>query len=228
MTEAGTQSITVLYGALSVSFDVTVRQSGLLLVGSDTAFPGGLARISVLLSDNPGVSSAKLSLQYDPQVLSLIETENGDVFDDAFYTPGDTITAIPFSVQWVDVVSQMNNTQSGTLVTFVFRVLRDAPIGSTSVSVNVDYDTTYDNTYSRVRFDTQDGAANVIRLPGDVNADGFVNLKDVVQLRRALADWDDVLIHRANADVDASGTLDNRDVILLSRVIVGGYGAQLQ
>ena len=131
-------------------------------------------------------------------------------------------------MQWVDVVSQMNNTQSGTLVTFVFRVLRDAPIGSTSVSVNVDYDTTYDNTYSRVRFDTQDGAANVIRLPGDVNADGFVNLKDVVQLRRALADWDDVLIHRANADVDASGTLDNRDVILLSRVIVGGYGAQLQ
>lgn len=63
--------------------------------------------------------------------------------------------------------------------------------------------------------------------PGDVTADGVVNLKDVVQLRRALANWD-VTTDPHNADVNADHSADLQDVVLIARFLAGGWGAVLQ
>ena len=67
----------------------------------------------------------------------------------------------------------------------------------------------------------------VVNTPGDVNADGAVNLRDVVLLRRALADWD-VTIDPYNADVNADGETDLLDAALITRCLAGGWGVQLQ
>ena len=63
--------------------------------------------------------------------------------------------------------------------------------------------------------------------PGDVTADGVVNLKDVVQLRRALANWD-VTTDPYNADVNADHSADLQDVVLIARFLAGGWGTVLQ
>ena len=64
-------------------------------------------------------------------------------------------------------------------------------------------------------------------MPGDVNADGAANLRDVVLLRRALADWD-VQTDPYNADVNADQTADLKDVVQIARYLAGGWGAELQ
>ncbi len=69
--------------------------------------------------------------------------------------------------------------------------------------------------------------ACLVNTPGDVNADGVVNLKDTVQLRRALAGWD-VHADPLNADVDADGDADLMDVALLTRCLAGGWGVELR
>ncbi|MBR3448365.1 MAG: leucine-rich repeat protein [Oscillospiraceae bacterium] len=61
---------------------------------------------------------------------------------------------------------------------------------------------------------------------GDVNDDGSVDLKDVTELRRALADWD-VTINEKAADVNRDGSLDLKDLVILRRYLAGGWGIEL-
>ena len=67
----------------------------------------------------------------------------------------------------------------------------------------------------------------LVNLPGDTNADGGVDLKDVVALQRVLAGWD-VPADRCNADVNADGKTDLKDAVLIARCIAGGWNVVLQ
>ena len=58
----------------------------------------------------------------------------------------------------------------------------------------------------------------VDRLPGDVNADGFVNNKDFGILRQFLNNWD-VVINESNADVNADGFVNNKDMGILRQYL---------
>lgn len=99
-----------------------------------------------------------------------------------------------------------------------------APLGhdfDASVLQNV---TVADGT-KRVRCSRCD--ACLVNTPGDVNQDGVVDLKDVVVLRRALADWD-VTADAVNADVNADNSADLKDAALISRFLAGGWGVQMR
>ena len=61
---------------------------------------------------------------------------------------------------------------------------------------------------------------------GDVNNDGSIDLKDVTELRRALADWD-VTINEKAADVNKDGSLDLKDLVILRRYLAGGWDIDL-
>ncbi len=61
---------------------------------------------------------------------------------------------------------------------------------------------------------------------GDVNDDGSIDLKDVTELRRALADWD-VTVNAEAADVNKDGSLDLKDLVILRRYLAGGWGVSL-
>ena len=68
--------------------------------------------------------------------------------------------------------------------------------------------------------------ACIVNTPGDVNADGSVNLKDAVLLRRMLAGWN-VTADPLNADVNADGETDLQDVAAISRCLAGGWNTEL-
>jgi hypothetical protein len=63
--------------------------------------------------------------------------------------------------------------------------------------------------------------------PGDMNSDGMRDLKDIVLLRRAIANGDDLSDRMDAVDLDRSGTVDLKDVVLLRRAIAGGWGVEL-
>ena len=69
-------------------------------------------------------------------------------------------------------------------------------------------------------------------LPGDVNADGVVDGRDVIRLMEYLADETDpetglaYAIHEDNADVDGSGAVDEKDLLRMVRYM-GGEDVEL-
>ena len=57
-------------------------------------------------------------------------------------------------------------------------------------------------------------------IPGDVNEDGKVSVKDVTLLAQYLAGWD-VSINSDAADVNADGKISVKDVTLLAQYLAG-------
>ena len=225
-TDAGTQSVTVTYEGLTVTFDVTVEAAGIFLVSDAAAKAGETVDVAVRISDNPGIVSAWLEVSYDTNVLELINLTNGSIFGDDAFTPGNDLTASPLRLLFIDALSRTNYTQNGDLAVLTFHVRTDAPAGDTTVSLSYREKSTYDTDLQAVFFRTQDGTVTVERLPGDVNADGVIDLKDVVLLRRFLAGWD-VTVNLSNADVDLREGVDLRDVAYIVRFLVGGYDVTL-
>jgi hypothetical protein len=223
---AGTQTVTVTYQGLTATFDVTVGQVGTFLVTDAAARPGETVDVAVRISRNPGIVSAWLELSYDPAVLSLEDVRNGNIFSDSDCTPGNDLTQIPFRTLFLDALSTENYTQDGDLVVFTFRVRTDAPAGATAVTLTFNDESTCSVDLENAPFRVQNGTLTVQRLPGDVNADGVINLKDAVMLRRYLANWG-VTISLENADVDRMDGATLRDVALISRFLAGGYGVTL-
>ncbi len=58
-------------------------------------------------------------------------------------------------------------------------------------------------------------------LYGDANDDGFVNMKDVLMLRKYLADMEDAInsINLTNADATGNGYVDMKDVLMLRKFL---------
>ena len=62
-----------------------------------------------------------------------------------------------------------------------------------------------------------------ITIAGDLNGDGYVNLKDVTILRRYIAGGWDIVIDESAADLNGDGAVNLKDVTLLRRKIAGGW-----
>lgn len=65
-----------------------------------------------------------------------------------------------------------------------------------------------------------EGTYSIIRIPGDANGSGTVNIDDVTRLEQYLAN-DAVDINRANADVNGDGRINMNDVLLLMQFQAG-------
>ena len=83
--------------------------------------------------------------------------------------------------------------------------------------------TTYTATFTKQPFTTQTKDVEDIpkltgRVPGDVNGDGQVTVKDVTLLKQFLAKWK-VEINKSNADVNGDGEVTVKDVTLLKQYL---------
>ena len=55
---------------------------------------------------------------------------------------------------------------------------------------------------------------------GDVNNDGAVNMKDILQLRKYIAGYS-VTINETNTDVNLDGSINMKDVLVIRKYIAG-------
>lgn len=65
-------------------------------------------------------------------------------------------------------------------------------------------------------------------VPGDVNDDTTVDVRDVISLRRHIAGGYNITVNEFAVDVNRDDGVDVRDVITLRRFIAGGYGIELK
>ena len=231
-TTSGTQTVYVFYGGFTGSVNVNVLDrtpttEAVFTLTGGKASAGETVQVSVLVSNNPGIAAARLSLSYDKTVLTLEDVENGDVFGASAFTKGGSLSAVPYTVLWEDSLNP-DHTADGTLVTYTFRVKDDAEEGTTAVTLSYDANSTYNANLDNVTFLVQDGTVTIQnRLPGDANGDGSIDLKDATVLRRYLAGGWNVTVTAKNADVNGDGEVTLKDVSYITRYLAGGWGITL-
>ena len=201
-----------------------------IFIASDgVAHPGYTVRVKVSIANNSGIIATILHLNYDPSILTLVDVANNNLFGSGSFTPGNDLSAIPYNIVYEDSLSTTNHTENGSFITLTFRVKEDAPLGSTTVSVSYDEDSTYDKDLHLVEFAVQNGMLQITaREAGDSNGDGVLNTKDATIIRRYLAGWDGIDLDESAADVNDDGRVSLIDVTLILRYLAGWDDVELQ
>ena len=122
--------------ALAISFSLlsSAKTEG-ATVSMSYAEGGAGQKVSVTaeISNNPGIVSMYLALEYDTARLKLVEArDSGPLAGSTF---GETVEDYPYGVTWDDSLSGKDNVSNGVIVTFVFEILEDAPLGDAFVTL---------------------------------------------------------------------------------------------
>ena len=184
------------------------------VVENKTAKAGDTFTVAVSTKNNSGITSLKLKLGYDADLLELISIEEADFASPSF----SPLTKNPITINWEDVLSP-NNTTNGTIAVLTFKVKETATECDTEITITYDPEDVYDENFDNVEFAVENGTITIIEyISGDVNDDGRVNNKDLGVLRQYLNDWD-VTVDLLAADVNRDGKVNNKDLGILRQYL---------
>ncbi len=192
------------------------------------AYAGKEFTVAIDISENPGIISAKLDVNYNSDILELVKVEAGELKNDsvetedgilANYSFSENYSANPYTINWVDALATENNTTNGTFAILTFKVKDGVAAGETEISISFDEENVFDKDLNNVAFATENATITIKDgRPGDVNGDGRVNNRDLVLLQQYLAEWD-VEIVEGNSNVDGTGKINNRDLVRLQQYL---------
>ena len=188
-----------------------------------TGAAGETVDVNVILTNNPGIVSAKVKVHFDNTVLSFVGFTEGN-FELAGYSTSDLDLANQngyFIVNWCNA-SKPDST-ADLLATLSFEILAGTEEGSYALVVEISCeDDMFNANDETVWFSPVDGAVIVINaLPGDADGNGKINNRDLGMLQMYLND-DDLTgknFNEATMDLDGNGKLNNRDLGLLQKLL---------
>ena len=142
---------------------------------------------------------------------SWVEDAKGHSFGAATYT---------WSADGKSCTASRKCTECGTTETEKATITSKVKTAATTAAMGV---TTYTANFTNKAFTKQTKDVTDIpklpdRIPGDINGDKEVNIKDVTLLKQYLAKWN-VKINEANADVTGDGVINVKDLTLLKQYI---------
>ena len=208
--------------------DPAYEKSPVIEVGSLTTYPGDTIKVPISVRNNPGISSIKLTVTYDPAVLGY----KGCTFNEALTSIAGSQTVVNDTqsgrvvLSWV-VANAAYTDAKGDIAVLDFEVKSVAENTSSPVSISYEPESTFDNNLVDQKFLIKNGAVqvNMIR-PGDINGDGTVKVNDALLLLNYVCDLrkDEV---KGNPDVNGDNAVNNKDVVILLRYIAEYPGITL-
>ncbi len=203
---------TTAYG--SFSFDVTLDKletAGQIVVQNGSAAPGESVTVTIALKNNPGIASLKLRVSYG-NILTLTNISYNTAIGGMSQQP-QTMTS-PVILNWFNGVA--DSTGDWTFATLTFVVSENAEAGDIAdITICYNADDVYNIADQNVTFAVVNGTIEVADyLPGDINADGTVNNRDLTRLFQYLSDWN-VEVNEPALDVNGDGSINNRDLTRL-------------
>lgn len=192
------------------------------------AVPGSTVDVNVDISNNTGVMAAAFTITYDAG-LTLVDAKSGDAFS-ALSMTKPAVYESPCKFAWDALDLADEDIKDGTILTLTFEVSEDAePNSELNVKVSYSAKDIIDSNIQVVPLSIVNGKITIIDyIPGDLNSDGAVDLKDVTMIRRFITGYN-VDINELAADVNGDGEITMMDVVLIRRYIVDaeGYGVVL-
>ena len=213
-------AVLMLVSVLCVGVSADEAQTApAIVVDSATTYAGETVSVAVRTRNNPGIVGMRVALGYDPAVLTPIEQVEQD-FAGATFGP----LSNPLSILWVDAIHP-DVTTDGVVALITFQVAEEAPVGEYPLTLSIlDPDDMFNANFETVSFELVDGVITVAEqpqyIPGDVNDDGNVNVRDLGLLQQYLNGFD-VIINEAAANVTGDATVNVRDMGLLQQYLNG-------
>ena len=116
--------------------------------------------VEISLKNNPGLNGIMISAYYDTEVLSLVSTKNGGLFKTIF-TTSQTLSVEPYKIMWITTDLNFEEiTEDGIMVTYVFKVKDNAPLGKTDLKFEIGDFTDNKNTKT-MNFDNASVTVNI-------------------------------------------------------------------
>ncbi len=212
--------------AITVKKDETPIEDGVVIsIGDTKGLVGKTITVPVYLESNPGLINVTIDISYDSNVFTLTNVEDTGLLSGAMHT--DRLES-PYRLTWANDTVAENIYVTGNLVNLTFSIAENAEVGDYAFAIspvpdgimNFDCDT-LDATF-------KNGTCTVKNyIPGDVNGDGAVTVKDRVALTRYLAKWsgyDDSTISFDAADLNGDGVITVKDRVILSRYLAKWSG----
>ena len=188
--------------------------SGVIEVGSVHAAQGSSAALDVSFLSNPGINSYTLGIEYDDSILTFTGAEAAPEFG------GSLI--VSRNIVWL---SSSDVSLTGTFLTLYFNVARNAALGATDVTVTYRPGCITNTSEDLIDFEIIPGRILVKSrvLPGDVNGDESVDIKDVNLLKKYVSSAVSISqIVPENSDYNGDGYIDMLDIRALKKYIAGG------
>ena len=130
--------------------------NGSLSMGSASGNRGDTVILNVNLNSNPGLVTMTIRVSYDTSVLQLTNVSNPGLLVGAQL---NTSYGSPYTISWVDGATTTNNTKTGTIATFTFKILNNAKIGDSTVTLQ--FIDSYDTDYNENSFSAASGKVTV-------------------------------------------------------------------
>ena len=177
--------------------------------------------VTLRLENNPGLSSAKLTLHYDTTKLT---------YQSAAMTELSNVQGANFSaVQGEDGLTLNYLLTNGALngdgdfIQVTFQIQAEAEAGNTPLRVSYQRENVFNAAGESIRFYCANANLLVkLRVPGDVNGDGLVNNKDARLLFQYVSNIvPSLTFYTDAADVNGDGRINNKDARLLFQFVSG-------
>ena len=175
---------------------------------------GGEVEVALSIDGNPGIAGIAAELKYDKTAMTLVSMNVKAGFGGTFV--GDASQGSGFS--WVSAADIKTD---GVFATFKFRINDDATPGKYGIELEIGDGNTSNSAGGDVKFSVVNGSLSVIKfIPGDINDDEKVNVKDLVAFAQYLAKWD-VKVNELALDVNCDGKVNVKDIVRLAQYLAG-------
>ena len=213
----------MIFTSISVSMFSTAANSPQVSVEETIAAPGSIIDVNINISNNPGILAAALKITYD-EGLELLGANSGEAFKALSMTSPESFTS-PCTFAWDALEITPEDIQDGTIVTLKFKV-SSTVTSNTKLGVNVSYSPKdiIGADLQQIPLTIKNSSVTIIDyIPGDLNRDSMVDMKDVILIRRYITGYN-IKINELAADVNGDGNISMLDVIFMRRFIVDASG----
>ena len=194
----GAQPVTPTAAATDATVSVSPASAASPAVGDQLA-------VSLNITDGEAVAGYQATLQFDDTALRYVSSENGDFLPAGAFFVEPKVEGSLLKLNSASLAGESNG--DGTLATFTFEVIK-AKASTLTLS-----DVLLTNRDGEAFVPTVENAeiTESTQLKGDVNADGIVNIQDLVLVAGKLGQTG-----TNGADVNGDGQINIQDLVLVA------------
>jgi hypothetical protein len=205
---------------MNTSINKFIKPLKTISIASTKVYSGSQFTTQLDINDAVGITSGDITIQYDPNVLSIVDIKPTNLTSNMNLT---TNKSVPGQIKIVMAGTNGMTSGSGSLADITITANADAKVGSETILHFISAEL-YDEAGKSIPINIEDGTIKIIQscVKGDVNNDGNVKSNDatlILRIAAGLLEPNDY--QKCAADVNSDGKIRSNDATIVLRKAAG-------